>query len=365
MAENELPTLDETFNEDGPSLDDTINSVADALYDGEQDTPGDEPAEEPQELSEDAAPEESEESDEIEGADAEEDSPVDGTEEATDQESDEGEGTVEPLSPPERWSADDKEAFDGLSREAQELVLKREADVESYLNQKSQEISGKERQLDAINNLLEPRKQQWAMEGYTPDGALNHLFALSDFAGQDPAGFIRWFSEQRGVDLDQLVGSEMESDPQLKHLQERLDRFEAMQHNQQQQTVEQQQMAVNKVVSDFAADTENHPHYSELESDIALLIPVIRGQNPGLSANEVLEQAYSKAVWANDTTRAKEMARQGESQKKASMEEKKKAAAKAKKAASVNVKSKSVPVSKGPQTLDDTLSEAYDRAVGA
>jgi hypothetical protein len=51
-------------------------------------------------------------------------------------------------------------------------------------------------------SLIGPRRDAWASNGMTPAVALNQLFALSDFATQNPKDFVLWFADQQKIDLD-------------------------------------------------------------------------------------------------------------------------------------------------------------------
>lgn len=360
----------DTDTDDQPSMEETMSAIAEQLFDG------DEIKQEPDEASDQEAAAEGAEQDQAEaateeGAQAEDDTPspdADGEDgEAPDQGDDEGDGASEgTLTAPERWSAEDKEQFDALPREAQEVVLKRERDVEQHLTQKSQEIADEKRRYAALDEVIEPRKDAWAMNGMTPDQAVRQLFAISDFATRDPQGFVRWFAEQRGIDPQQLAGGDEPADPQIKALSDEVNTLKQSQQQQQEAQAREQQATIARTIDEFAADKDAHPYFEELQSEIAGQIQTVKAQNPNASPKEQLEQAYQKAVWANESTRAKELERQ---RKAEDAERRKKAQAsadKAKKAAGTNVQSKgSLPGGEKPRSMEETMSEAYDRAVGA
>jgi hypothetical protein len=287
-----------------------------------------------------------------------------GGEESPDQGSEPGDGAADeqPLTPPERWSAEDKAQFAGLPREAQDLVLKREADVERHLSQKSQEIAELQRNYAPLDNIIGPRKQAWALSGFTPDAALNHLFALSDFASRDQAGFIQWFSQQHGIDLAELATGAHAPDPKTQALQQRINQLEQGLQAQQAQVETSARSDAQAVITAFAADKTNAPYFAEVEGDIAAIMPSVRAQNPGASPKELLQKAYDKAVWANETTRNKAISAREAAQRKADAA----AALKAQKAGGINVKKAgAAPSSDKPKTWQESLERAADRAFGA
>lgn len=336
----------ETGAEATTSIDDTMSKVFDALQ---------------------AEPETGEADEGLDTGNGEAGTPPDtdtdtGAEEAaetTDQDGAKGTGAAEqPLSPPERWSAEDKAQFATLSREAQQLVLKREGDVERYLTQESQKIADIKRTYEPLDRVIGPRREAWALQGFTPDAALEHLFALSDFAGRDKPGFIRWFAQQHGVDVGDLsAGADTAPDPKLSALEQRLARFEQTEQQRQQQAVTEQRQTIIQAVEQFAADKAN-PYYKDVESDIAAILPGIRQQNPGASHKELLKIAYDKATWAHEPTRAKILA----DQERLKNLELANAAKKAKAVGSTNVKtSGSANDGNRNKTIDDTMSATYDR----
>ena len=271
----------------------------------------------------------------------------------------------QPLAPPERWSAEDKASFAALPREAQELVLKRESDVQKYLTQKSQEISEQSRRFEGVERLIAPRRQQWALAGYgSDDQFLGHLFAVSDFADRDPPGFIKWFAQQRGIDLAQATKpAESYEDPALTPLQQRLQKLEQSEVDRKRAEDERIANEQRARVEAFKSETDEkgnlkRPYFEDVRVHMAALM------RQGLAKD--MSDAYEQAVYANPTVRAKVLADQRAAEEAKRMEEAKAAAEKARKAAGTNLQSKgSLPGSRVTRTIDETMSEAYDRAVGA
>ncbi len=332
-----------------PSIEDTLSKTFDAIEarDNEPEAP--------------VAETDTSETEGTEAAAAEPDTATDEDAETTDQAGAKDAGTADkPLSPPERWSAADKAEFAALSREAQQLVLKREGDVERYLTQETQKIAEIKRNYEPIDRIIGPRKEAWALQGFTPDAALTHLFALSDFATKDKPGFIRWFAQQHGVDLGEASTGAEAPNPELTALKQTVESLKQGEVQRQQQAVEQQKQTVASAIEQFAADTKAHPYFKDVENDVAAILPGIVQQNPGASHKELLKIAYDKAVWANDGTRTKLLAEQKKAEDLAAAQ----AAKKAKAVQTTNVKtSGSLPDLRRKLTMDETMSEAYDRAV--
>lgn len=300
------------------------------------------------------------------------DSPEDGEErEAEDQEeSEESEGEDSP-EPPESWSAEEKKQFEQLPSEAQKIVAAKEQEREQQLSEKTKELEESQERYKAFDEILKPRERAWAMNGTTPDQAVRQLLHLSDYAAENPEQFLQWFAQQRGLDLQRLAGGSQSDDdeyvdPELKSLRDEVRQLRQERDQEKHQSAQSQQAQIQQVIQDFAQDTESHPYFEELQGEIAAQLPGVRQANPQASPKEHLETAYQKAVWANETTRKKEIERQRKADEAERRKKSKASADKAKKAAGTNVRSKgSPPGGESPKSMEETMAEAYDRAQGA
>jgi hypothetical protein len=164
--------------------------------------------------------------------------------------------------------------------------------------------------LDQVEQLITPRRDAWALNGMTEAQALNQLFALSDFAGRDIGGFIKYMAEQNGVSLEDLVFKAEPVDPAMKALQDKIDKLEGF---NARNTQEQQQAAhaqtVNGVVA-FATEKGPdgqplRPYFDELGNDVLPFISAVKAQNPQWTHNQVLQEAYDRACWGTPSVRSK------------------------------------------------------------
>lgn len=78
---------------------------------------------------------------------------------------------VEPIEAPTSWAKDAKEVFARLPREAQEIIAKREADRERFVQQKSREAAGTRQAVEsearqALSTIMQ--NQQQALEQFMP-----------------------------------------------------------------------------------------------------------------------------------------------------------------------------------------------------
>lgn len=271
------------------------------------------------------------------------------------------EGADESLSPPERWSQEDRDSFSTLPAEAQALVLKREADVERHLTQKSQEIAEQKRGFAELEQLLEPRRQLIAQQGLNQTQYLGNILQLADFASSDPAGFVKWFAQQRGIGLDGLSEDQAGSgDPELAAITSRMDAFERSQQQAHQQNLQAEQTNATAVVDAWAAK-DGHEHYKEVEAAMTGILPDVKRAMPGATPEALLEEAYNRSIWAVPSIREKLQASERKTEESKRLETAKKAAAKAKKAG-VNATATGAPSGgeRKTQSMDETMAAKYD-----
>lgn len=289
-------------------------------------------------------------------------------EQATEQISDpgdapEGEPAADapPLSPPERWSADDKAAFAALPREAQDLVLKRERDVEGYLSKRTQELSSQGKTYESLEQVLAPRRQSLSIAYGSVENGLNTLFALSDMAEKDPAGFINYFAQQRGIDLSALQkGGEADesADPEITAIRREIAQERQYREQQQREAQAARDRELSTQVERFKAEKNDkgeilRPHFDSVRTHMGALLEKGAAQD--------LQDAYDQAVWANPETRKALMDSHAKAEQAKRVAEAKAKAAAAEKAASTRPRSSNGQFVSSPgKTIEETMAAAYE-----
>jgi hypothetical protein len=209
---------------------------------------------------------------------------------------------VAPVTVPQGLSAEDAALFVQLPAEMQASLAR----TMETVHERSTRLAG----LESMEQLIAPRREAWALNGMTENQAVSQLLALSDYAGRDPAGFITYFAQNNGVDLEDVLYGAEPVDPQYAELQNKI-------NNLEQQlggfTTQQQQAAHNNVVNEVVAfQTEKdgngqviRPYFAELGADIYPFIQAVKSQNPNWNSNQVLQEAYDRACWGSPTVRTK------------------------------------------------------------
>lgn len=184
------------------------------------------------------------------------------------------------------------------------VLAARETAWQQYAEQLNSRANG----YAGIEQIIAPRRQAFAMQGTTPEAVINQLFALSDFANRDPVEFIQWFAGNNSIDLSELGETYLPPDPQVRQLQQQVQQLQShiQGFNTQQQS--QQQNALVQEVTTFqnAVDQSGqpmYPHFATVANEMLPLVGYLRNQNPQANPQEILRQAYERAVYANPTTR--------------------------------------------------------------
>ena len=248
----------------------------------------------------------SEESAPVEQTASEEAHTDDVVDEATDSdiESEGSEPDNQTITAPQSMSVKDREAFYTLPPESQQWISDRVKSQEADYTRKTMEVAEQRKMYDKLEQAIAPRRQQFAMSGMDDSTAIGQLFALSDYAESDPVGFSRYLLNQRGIPISALTepGVENHVDPQMLAMQNRLQGFENHFSQQQAQQEQQEGAVVSGVIDGFSNE---HPFYSELESEMIPIVSALRESKPGLTSEQYLATAYKMAVAANDEVAAK------------------------------------------------------------
>ncbi len=205
--------------------------------------------------------------------------------------------------PPVGWTADAKTEWSALSPAIKAAVLKREAEISSGGRQWSE-------QKRHYEETLAPVAAAASRRGIQPAEAIQRLMTAQDYLDRDPAAAITWLARSYGVDLtvngQQPTGapsadgsSRMDLGPVLMPIQQQLSAISARfaQEDRRQTEVTQQN------VERFANDP-THPHFDAVADEIMVWIPHVKAQNPYATPDQILQEAYDRAVHGNPTTRA-------------------------------------------------------------
>lgn len=269
--------------------------------------------------------------------DAVEDSDGDPKISEADGDKDEGHNTNDTLTPPETWSAADKETFARSPRDVQEWALRRHQEMTADYTRKTMEISDLKKTWGPLQEMFAPHIAQ----GVQVAPLIQSWAQVASHLQQNPAEALQQLARQYNVDLGQLTPKQKDDiwgdesntnvvDPRISELEQRIQHLTG--HLQQRDQLEQQSK-VTAFTNDIQAFAQQkteagelaHPHFDELIPEMMTMAQAIRasGQQPNI------KDLYDKALWANPSTREKVLAAQRQAAAKKAEDE---AIAKAKKA---------------------------------
>lgn len=259
----------------------------------------------------------------------------------------------EPLDPPVEWTLEQQEAFRTLPVNQQKFILDQVGGVAEKLTE-AEKASGR---FKALDEVLAPKREEWARDGLEEHVVLRQLFALTDYAKTKPAEFIQWFAQSKGINLGQFApqpaaqpdpNDPYANDPVVQRVNQQLaaiqQRNAALEQQLQQltgslQTREQQerqaqQQQLDKQIATFASQMDDkgkskHPYFPIVRNTMAIFL------EKGQAAD--LDSAYDMACHANPDVRAKiAAAAKAEDQREQARKAREKAAAATKAGSSVS-----------------------------
>jgi len=134
----------------------------------------------------------------------------------------------------------------------------------------------------------------------------------------DPVGAIKHLAQSYGVDLAQLAGQpgeERQVNPELLALRREVTELRGSYESRVRAEQESQRAVVVNEITQFAdakdeSGAPRHPFFEEVFDDLLILAQAERaaGRVPKL------DDLYDRAVWANPTTRARQMTSQREAE---------------------------------------------------
>lgn len=271
--------------------------------------------------------------------------------------------TVQAIGAPKTWTKEALEKWATVDPIVQAEIAKREEDFLKGITQyKTAADIGM-----AYSKVVEPYAPILAAENIDPVGlfqsfAANHYLltrgtpqqkielAASMLAGyQIPLPELLNYIADNDVDLSPV-------DPKLTALEKELNELKSSITNSQSAAQQATLSRIDAEIEAFASDPA-HPYFNELAEDIQKLFA------GGLASN--LEEAYEKALYANPTTRQKELARLDAEKKSSAEAEAKKLKKTNSTAADVVTTPKSkdgtVPTGSIDDTLEATMAEITSR----
>lgn len=266
---------------------------------------------------------------------------------------------VQETGAPKTWSKEALADWATIPPRAQQEILKREEDALRGISMYKQQAELGQ----SYDKVVEPYKPLLAAEQVDPvqlfqSFAANH-YLLSRGTPEQKVQIAANLINGYGIDFAALVDTIGEAalapvDPEIKALREKVELLERTTQTRQQQESEVLVSRAETEIAAFAKDPAN-PYFDEVVDDIQRLFA--SGQA------STLQEAYDKAVWANPTTRAKELERitSEKLQSQSATEQTRLAKIARTQAADVSLDPKSANGTVPPGSIDDTLADTLAR----
>ena len=286
---------------------------------------------------------------------------------------------------PKAWKQDYASKWDALDPDMANFLADQEATREKQVLDGVAQYRTRAEQFEPLNQVIAPREQMLTQQYGSAANGIKALFDISDYASKNPPEFIRWFAQQRGIDLRSLVPAQagQMQDPNTLQGQQLPDltpfiqqaiqpfaqrtmameqQMQQYQQERQQSEASQREQAVNSFFSEAdATGTLKYPLDDDAMDAFAKRVKFLRSDNPDWDYLRVLEKSYEELTWTSESLRTKRLEADSKRQEK---ETKEKAARElaAKKSAAVSVKG--APGTSPAGAIDPTNRRAViERAV--
>jgi hypothetical protein len=224
-----------------------------------------------------------------------------------------GEEAEDAIDPPTFWNKEEKAVFSTLPRAVQEVVSRRERERDLGVDRKISEANLLKQKLSALDDVIAPHRQNWALNGIDEVQAIRQLIAAQEFLTKDPVAGLAHIAKSYGLSLADLAQVGKQTNNVDPHVAAVAQQVAALTNELKRRDEAQSAQVLNDIdstIQKFAEAKDEagglaHPHFEAVADKIAVLVGQIRRQRPELSHAEVLKQSYDEAVWANPETRAK------------------------------------------------------------
>ena len=243
---------------------------------------------------------------------------------------------------PSSWKKEQQAKFSSLPPDIQSEIARREGDI--HRGVEHYKVAAERG--NTYEKAFAPFRDTIQKIGTTPEQAITGLMQTDhNLRFGSPAqkvAVIQHIIQSYGIQpewFDQQNNSQ--ANPEIGHLQNRLQQFEAQQARQMQDTQEREAASLNNDITAFAAKSE---HFEAVRDRMATLLEG--------NAAKSLQEAYETAIWADPAIRATLLAeQQKEIRSKAATK-----AIEAKKLSSANVRTRGViPAQAAVGSIEDTI----------
>lgn len=220
---------------------------------------------------------------------------------------------VEDVAPPQRWTAEGKEWFLKLPKEAKKEFAKAAKDYESHTTKLWQDLNREAKKYKEIDEVVTEYSSKWNLQGIAPAQAIRQLAAANDILLNSPLRGLDWLLKERGITPEQLIefrktGNAGQStqnnnsfnDPQFQGLLSELNELKSwkagLEENQTQALVSSIVQELDTVRNETDQSGRfKYPklHDSDFLTRVKPLVSALKETHPSLSWADATRRAYA------------------------------------------------------------------------
>lgn len=200
------------------------------------------------------------------------------------------------IAKPDSWPGQLSEKWSSLPRDVQEYVAQREKEAHARISQLGSVASRAEPLLNVVKEY-----RHTLPKGMADEAAVRNLFAAQALLNQDLRSGLEAIARSYGQSLDALVAHR--EAPEVAALRHEVAAYRAQQEQQQSLRETEKVETVNQVIDRWSTDK---PHFDAVFTELVAIAREI--DRAGKTHEQVLDEAYERACWANPDVRAKIMA---------------------------------------------------------
>ena len=193
---------------------------------------------------------------------------------------------------PKSYTKEYQDTFKTLSPEWRKYLIEREKQVERGFSEKNNRIDA----YKWADNAFNSRQDRMAKLGFQKaQDYIEHMTAIDDALELNPAETIKALANAYGVNFGETTNSDTEVQRQIANMQQEMLSYKTFIQNQQQMQANNEFNAFINAKDD--AGNPKHPYFEDVRTDMQNILRQGGAKN--------FEEAYSKAIWANEAVRQK------------------------------------------------------------
>jgi hypothetical protein len=204
----------------------------------------------------------------------------------------------EDIPEPSSWAGEMRQAFKTLPKEVQKYISERERQQHAYISRVGGKLGQIQKEYTEIESVLKPFENDIKESGLSKGQVLERLISERAEMVKDPRTFIKKFADAHNIDLLHVsIDADQADPPEVRKARwEYQTKEQALRQQQQQLEAQQQQIATEQLKTFVENWGSQKPHFQEVRSAMAQVLPEVQQQYPYMSFQEQLDVTYSEIL---------------------------------------------------------------------